>query len=139
MENSMEVLQTIKHTATIQFSNSTSQYFSKPKTPLIWKDICTPRASLIAQSVQNLPVMQETWLQFLGQEDPLEKEMAAHSSILARRIPWIQKSLAGYSPWDHNSWTWLNNSNTTMHSCAYCSIIYNIIYIIYNSQDKKAT
>ena len=40
--------------------------------------------------------MQETWVQFLGQEVPLEKEMATHSSILAWRIPW--RSLMGYSP-----------------------------------------
>ena len=40
-------------------------------------------ASLIAQSVKNLPAVQETWVLSLGQEDPLEKEMAAHSSILA--------------------------------------------------------
>ena len=40
------------------------------------------RASLIAQQVKNLPAMQETWVLFLGQEDPLE-EMATHSSILA--------------------------------------------------------
>ena len=39
--------------------------------------------SLIAQSVKNPPAMQETWVQFLGWEDPLEKEMATHSSILA--------------------------------------------------------
>ena len=38
--------------------------------------------------VKNLPVVQETWVQSLGQEDPLEKEMAAHSSILAWKIPW---------------------------------------------------
>jgi len=44
-------------------------------------------ASLIAQSVKNLPAMQETWVRFLGWEDPLEQEMAAHSSILAWRIP----------------------------------------------------
>ena len=42
--------------------------------------------------------MQETWVRFLGWEDPLEKEMATHSSILAWRIPWM-RSLAGYSPW----------------------------------------
>ena len=54
-------------------------------------NILTIRASLIAQSVKNLPVMQETWLQFLGQEDPLEKEMATHSSILAWRIPWTEE------------------------------------------------
>ena len=41
---------------------------------------------LIAQLVKNLPAMQETWVQLLGQEDPLEKEMATHSSILAWRI-----------------------------------------------------
>ena len=39
--------------------------------------------SLIAQSVKNLPAMQETWVQFLDQEDPLEKEMATHSTTLA--------------------------------------------------------
>ena len=41
--------------------------------------------------VKNLPAMQETWVQSLGQEDALEKEMATHSSILAWRIPWIEE------------------------------------------------
>ena len=45
------------------------------------------QASLVVQSIKNLPAMQKTWLQFLGQEDPLEKEMATHSSILAWKIP----------------------------------------------------
>ena len=44
--------------------------------------------SLIAQSVKSVPAMQETWVRFLVREDPLEKEMATHSSILAWRIPW---------------------------------------------------
>ena len=44
-------------------------------------------ASLVAQVVNNLRAMQETWVQSLGQEDPLEKGMATHSSILAWRIP----------------------------------------------------
>ena len=45
-------------------------------------------ASLVAHSVESLPAMRETWVQSLGQEDPLEKEMATHSSsILAWRIP----------------------------------------------------
>ena len=48
-------------------------------------------ASLIAQSGKNLPAMQETWVQSLGQEDTLEEEMATHSSILAWRIPWTEK------------------------------------------------
>ena len=43
-------------------------------------------ASLVAQMVKNLPAMQDTWVQSLGWEDPLEKEMATHSSILAWRI-----------------------------------------------------
>ena len=45
--------------------------------------------------MKNLPAMQEvqeTWVQFLGQEDPLEEGMATHSSILARRIPWTEES-----------------------------------------------
>ena len=46
---------------------------------------------LVAQLVKNLVAMQETWVQYLGQEDPLEKEMAAHSSILAWRIPWTEE------------------------------------------------
>ena len=47
--------------------------------------------------VKNLPAMQETWIQSLGQEDPLEKEMAAHSSILAWRIPWKEEPGGLYS------------------------------------------
>ena len=43
------------------------------------------------QMVKNLPEMQETWVQSLGQEDPLEKGMATHSSILAWRIPWTEE------------------------------------------------
>ena len=45
-------------------------------------------ASLVAQLVKNLPAMQETQVQFLGQEDPLEKGKVTHSNILAWRIPW---------------------------------------------------
>ena len=45
----------------------------------------------MAQTVKNLPAMQETQVQFLGQEYPLEKEMATHSSILAWRITWTEE------------------------------------------------
>ena len=45
----------------------------------------------MAQLVKNLPAMQKTWVQSLGWEDPLEKEKATHSSILAWRIPWGRK------------------------------------------------
>ena len=47
-------------------------------------------ASLVAQMVKHLPAMRETWVRPLGWEDPLEKEMANHSSILAWRIPWTE-------------------------------------------------
>ena len=53
---------------------------------------------LVAQTVKRLSAMQETWVQPLGWEDPLEKEMAAHFSILAWKIPWTW-SLVGYRPW----------------------------------------
>ena len=49
------------------------------------------RTSFVAQLVKNLSAVQETWVQFLGREDPLEKEMATHSSILAWRIPWTEE------------------------------------------------
>ena len=45
----------------------------------------------MAQMVKNLPAMQETWVLSLGLEDPLEKEMATHSSILAWKIPWTEE------------------------------------------------
>ena len=55
----------------------------------------------MAQVVKNLPVMWETWLHSLGLEDPLEKEMATHSGILAWRIPWTEEPGGLYSPWGH--------------------------------------
>ena len=45
----------------------------------------------MAQRVKGLPVMQEIRVRFLGQEDPLEKEMATHSSTLAWKVPWMEK------------------------------------------------
>ena len=48
-------------------------------------------ASLVAQKVKRLPAMQETWVQSLGWEDPLEKEIATHSSILAWEILWTEE------------------------------------------------
>ena len=48
-------------------------------------------ASLVAQTVKDLPAMQETWVQPLGREDPLEKETTVHSSILAWRLPWAEE------------------------------------------------
>ena len=48
-------------------------------------------ASLVAQRVKRLPAMQETWVQSLGQEDPLEKEMTTHSSTLDLKITWTEE------------------------------------------------
>ena len=45
----------------------------------------------MAQTVKHLPAMRETWVQSLGQEDPLEKEMATHSSTLAQKSPWMEE------------------------------------------------
>ena len=51
-----------------------------------------PWVSLVAQTVKSLPAVWETQVQSLGWEDPLEKEMATHSSILAWKIPWMEES-----------------------------------------------
>ena len=48
-------------------------------------------AEMVAQMVKSLPAMQETWVRFLGWEDPLEKEMATHFSILAWRSSWTEE------------------------------------------------
>ena len=49
------------------------------------------RGSLVAQRLKYLPTVRETWVQSLGREDPLEKEMATHSSTLAWKIPWTEE------------------------------------------------
>ena len=54
----------------------------------------------MAQTVKNLPAMQDTWVGSLGWEDPLEKQVATHSSILAWETHG-HRSRVGYSPWDH--------------------------------------
>ena len=54
------------------------------KNPLLFEN-------MVAQRVTHLPTMQESWIQSLGQEDLLEKEMATHSSILAWKIPWMEE------------------------------------------------
>ena len=66
--------------------------------------------------VKNLPAMQETRDPSLSQEDPLEKEMATHSSTLAWRIPW-ERSLVGYSPWGHKE------SEVTEQACTQEGVI----------------
>ena len=66
-----------------------------------------PWASLVVQRLKRLPAMRETWVS-LGWEDPLEKEMATHSSILAWRIPWTEEP-GGLQSTGSQSRTWLSN------------------------------
>ena len=61
----------------------------------------------MAQLVNLLPAMQETWVPFLGQEDPLGEEMATHSSVLAWRTPWTEEP-GGHSTWGRKSQTGLS-------------------------------
>ena len=69
--------------------------------------------SLVAQMVENQPAMQETWVRSLGQENPLEKEMATHSSILAWRIPWTEEPVGLHGV--AKSWTQLSNFHFHTH------------------------
>ena len=55
---------------------------------------------MVAQMVKNLPALRKTQVQSLGWEDPLDKEMTTHFSILAWRVPWTGE-LVGYNPWGH--------------------------------------
>jgi len=63
-------------------------FHKKPKNELLWSK---KRAPLVAQSVKNLPAVQETHVRSLDREDSLEKEIANHSSILAWKIPWTEE------------------------------------------------
>ena len=58
---------------------------TEPRSPALQE------TSLVAQVVKSLPAVQETWVRSLGQDDPLEKGMPTHSSILAWRIPWTEE------------------------------------------------
>ena len=64
--------------------------------------------SLVALLVKNLPAVQETGVQFLGWEDPLEEEMATHFRVLAWKIPWAEEP-GRLQPWGRKSWTRLSD------------------------------
>ena len=95
------------------------------------------RASLVAQLVRNLLVMQEIWVQFLDWDDPLEEGMATHSSMLAWRIPRTVQSMrsqrAGYS--------WATNAHTHTHkwlkSCKFHTRGVGIVTQISSKQDWR--
>ena len=79
----------------------TSWWLFSSETHSLLKTLKGSGSSLVVQLVKNPPEVQETWVQSLGREDPLEEGMATHSSILAWRIPMDRGSLVGYSPWGH--------------------------------------
>ena len=62
-------------------------------------------ASLVAQMVKRLPALVETWVQSLGWQDPLEKEIATHSSTLAWKIPWTEEP----DSFDYTDFCWPND------------------------------
>ena len=84
-------------------------------------------ASLVAQMVKNLPAVQETCVWSLGREDLLEKERAAHYSILAWRIPWTEEP-GGPNPWGckESDWTeWLTQQHKgKVHACFEGDLLY---------------
>ena len=86
------------------------------------------RASLVARRLKHLPAMRETWVWYLGWEDPLEKEMAIHCSILAWRIPRTEEP-GGLQSTGSQSGTRLSNLACThifsVHT--YCSVFQNFI------------
>ena len=89
----------------ILFKKSTvvvkESWLLRPICP-VWKPavhISKRYASLVAQTVKRLPTVRETWVPSLGQEDPLEKGMATHSSTLAWKIPWTEERSSSYSAW----------------------------------------
>ena len=80
-----ELTQTHVHWVSDAIQSSHPLLYPSPR----WWSI--KRASLVAQLIKSLPAVQETWVESLGQEDSLEKEVATHSSILAWRVPWTEE------------------------------------------------
>jgi len=76
---------------------------------------------MVAQTVKNVPEMQETMVQSLGQEDPLENGMAAHSSILAWEIPWTEGpgGLQSMSGKESDTTEWLSRFHTVITSVVF--------------------
>ena len=98
-----------------------------PPCPPTW--FLVPRTT---QVVKNLPVTQATRLQSLGREDPLEKEMAIHSSTLAWKIPWTEEPGRLQSMGSQRVW----HNWATKHSTAHCfvNILINVCIFIHHSE-----
>ena len=81
------------------------------------------RASLVVQRLKRLPAMWKTWVRSLGWEDPLEKEMATHSNILAWRIPWMEE-ISGLQSMGHKE-----SDRTERLHFHFQSSIMNVLYL----------
>ena len=112
----------------------------------LWFSFCWPSdgyvASLVAQRLKHLPAMKKTWVRSLGQEDPLEKEMATHSSILAWRIPWMEEPVGLQSmgskrvrhDWTTNTFTFTRELIKRFSEFwIYFSVLWNIGQILANN------
>ena len=84
------MLSTVLYSAILRYLISKFDHLYRKFDPIIYLFI-NLTTSLVAQMVKHLPIMRETWVQSLGWEDLLEKEMATHSSILAWKIPWMEE------------------------------------------------
>ena len=82
------------------------------------------RASLVAQMVKNPPAMWETWVPSLGWEDPLEKGMAVHASILAWRTPWTEDPLRAVVHGVAQSWIRESNCQFHFHRAVYADQVF---------------
>ena len=91
--------------------------------------VCISGASLMAQIVKKLPANAETWVQSLGWEDPLKKEMANHSVFLPGKSLG-QRSLVGYSPWGCKEWDTTERLTFFTFTLLFTTIINNRIIII---------
>ena len=78
------------------------------KETAVWQKVAERTTSLVDQSGKNLPAMQETGVRSLGRDEPLEKGMATHSSILAWEIPWTEEP-GGLQSTGLQSWSLLSN------------------------------
>ena len=98
----------------------------------IWKTLVYPGSSLVAQMVENLPIMWETWVWSLGREDPLEKEMATHSSILAWKNPMDRGAWWATVYGIAKSKTWLSDRHAHMNNAAENILHVNLVLELFS-------
>ena len=122
-------LDTLKRLSTLAF------YWIKINQLFIWHPLCS---FLVAQMVKDLPAMQETWIWSLGWKDPLEKEMATHSSILAWRIPWTEEP-DRLQFMKLQSWTWLSTHTQPIRQFPTREGEIQLYWRLLNSLQEKGT